>query len=249
MNELTIFEQREVLGVDFKIYGSCEEPLFLAKDVASWIEHSDPSKMVLVVDEDEKLLRTLFVSGQNRDVLFLTEDGLYEVLMQSRKPIAKEFKKKVKEILKDIRKHGAYLTDNMIEQVLTNPDTIIRLATQLKEERVKTKLLETTIEEQKPLVEFSETILKSKDNISMDNMAKLLKDEGLDIGRNRLFEFLRQQKVLNSNNIPYQNYMNKDWFTLTEKTNNTAYGVKIFTVVLVTPKGQVGIATLVRNKY
>jgi anti-repressor protein len=137
----------------------------------------------------------------------------------------------------------------MIEQVLTDPDTIIRLATQLKEERVKIKLLETTIEEQKPLVEFSETILKSKDNINMDNMAKLLKYEGLDIGRNRLFEFLRQQKVLNTNNIPYQDYMNKKWFTLTEKTNNTRCGIKLFTVVLVTSKGQVGITNLVRSKY
>lgn len=107
--ELKIIEQREVLGKEFKIYGTIENPLFLAKDVAEWIEHSDVSMMLRKVDEDEKLIQTLFVSGQNREMWFLTEDGLYEVLMQSRKPIAKQFKKKVKEILKQIRLTGGYI--------------------------------------------------------------------------------------------------------------------------------------------
>ena len=84
------------------MYGTPEEPLFLAKDVATWIEHTDVSNMVQCVDEDEKLTRTMFVSGQNREVWMLTENGLYEVLMQSRKPIAKEFKKGVKKILHEI---------------------------------------------------------------------------------------------------------------------------------------------------
>ena len=95
MNELTVINEQKVLGKDFKVYGTFEEPLFLAKDVAEWIEHSDVSKMVQSIDEDEKLTRTMFVSGQNREVWLLTENGLYEVLFQSRKPIAKEFKKQV----------------------------------------------------------------------------------------------------------------------------------------------------------
>ena len=106
LNDLKIIEQREVLGKEFKIYGDFENPLFLAKDVANWIEHSDISTMMRTVDDNEKLLQTLFVSGQNREMWFLTEDGLYEVLMQSRKPIAKEFKREVKQILKSVRKHG-----------------------------------------------------------------------------------------------------------------------------------------------
>ena len=100
MNDLKIIEQREVLGKEFKIYGNFENPLFLAKDVANWIEHSDISTMMRTVDDNEKLIQTLFASGQNREMWFLTEDGLYEVLMQSRKPIAKEFKREVKQILK-----------------------------------------------------------------------------------------------------------------------------------------------------
>lgn len=89
MNELKIIEQREVLGQDFKIYGDFENPLFLAKDVAEWIEHSNPSKMVLTIDEDEKVLTNSYTLGGNQECLFLTENGPYEVLFQSRKPIAK----------------------------------------------------------------------------------------------------------------------------------------------------------------
>ena len=103
MNAIQVIDEREVLGFQVKTYGDMENPLFLAKDVAEWIEHSDVSMMLRKVDEDEKLIQTLFVSGQNREMWFLSEDGLYEVLMQSRKPIAKQFKKKVKTLLKDLR--------------------------------------------------------------------------------------------------------------------------------------------------
>ena len=115
MNELQIIEEREVLGREFRIYGDFENPLFLAKDVAEWIDYAktsqgyyDVSNMLKMIDNEEKLLRKIFVSGQNREMWFLTEDGLYEVLMLSTKPIAKEFKKQVKEILKTIRKTGRY---------------------------------------------------------------------------------------------------------------------------------------------
>ena len=125
MEKLKLLDERKVLTKDFKIYGDFENPLFLAKDVAEWIEHSDTSMMLKNIDEDEKLLQTIFVSGQNdeklkclintsgqnREMWFLTEYGLYEVLMQSRKPIAKVFKKEVKKILKEIRTTGKYDTN------------------------------------------------------------------------------------------------------------------------------------------
>jgi len=96
------------MGQEVDVYGTAEEPLFLAKDVAAWIEHSKPSMMLEGIDEDEKLKQTILTSGQRREVWMLTEDGLYEVLMQSRKPIAKQFKKGVKEILKTIRRTGEF---------------------------------------------------------------------------------------------------------------------------------------------
>jgi prophage antirepressor-like protein len=102
-SQLQVIDSRIVFGKKLTIYGTIEKPLFLAKDVAEWIEHSDVSTMLRTVDDAEKLTHTIYASGQNREMWFLTEDGLYEVLMQSRKPIAKQFKDRVKAILRDIR--------------------------------------------------------------------------------------------------------------------------------------------------
>jgi Prophage antirepressor len=114
--DLKVIDERTVLGKNFRIFGTFEEPLFLAKDVAEWIEYSESnvSKLVNMVDNEEKTIRTIVTSGSNYQAgaWFLTEDGLYEVLMQSRKPAAKEFKKQVKEILKTIRKTGGFVADN-----------------------------------------------------------------------------------------------------------------------------------------
>ena len=115
MNELQVIDEREILGKRFRVYGDFENLLFLAKDVAEWIDYNkksngsyDVNSMLRMVDEDEKLIRKIFVSGQNRNMWFLTEDGFYEVCMQSTKSNAKIFKKEVKKILKTIRKTGKY---------------------------------------------------------------------------------------------------------------------------------------------
>lgn len=136
MDHLKIIDEREVLGKQFRIYGTFENPLFLAKEVAEWIDYSkredgsyQVGQMLKSIENDEKISTVNNLNG--KEVWFLTEDGLYEVLMQSRKPIAKQFKKKVKEILKDIRKHGMYAT----EELLDNPDLLIQVATALKEEK------------------------------------------------------------------------------------------------------------------
>jgi len=111
--DLKVIDERIVLGKNFRIFGTFEEPLFIAKDVAEWIDYNpnDINKLMSLVDDAEKLTGKLFWAGQNRDMWFLTEDGLYEVLMQSRKPAAKEFKKQVKEILKTIRKTGDLIVE------------------------------------------------------------------------------------------------------------------------------------------
>lgn len=108
-NEIKILKQQNILGKEFVVYGDVLEPLFLAKDVAEMIDYdiSNVSKMVKNVDDDEKII----ARTNNTSATFLTEDGLYEVLMQSRKPIAKAFKKEVKEILKQLRRTGAVITE------------------------------------------------------------------------------------------------------------------------------------------
>lgn len=108
MKELTVIQQQEILGKPLTVYGDFENPLFLAKEVAEWIEHSQVVRMLQNIDDDEKVMNIVHTPGGNQETWFLTEDGVYEVLMQSRKPIAKQFKKEVKTILKSIRKHGYY---------------------------------------------------------------------------------------------------------------------------------------------
>lgn len=109
-NEVSVLENEVTLmGKTFNVYGTVEEPLFRAKDVADWIEHSDVHKMVQSVDEDEKGRYNVPTLGGNQDVWFLTENGVYEVLMLSRKPIAKDFKKEVKKMLHAIRTRKATL--------------------------------------------------------------------------------------------------------------------------------------------
>lgn len=140
MKELKVFKQQKVLSKEFKIYGDIENPLFLAKDVANWIEHSNTSKMLNSIEDDEKILaitnsykQDLGHGGMRNNIeqWFLTEDGLYEVLMQSRKPIAKQFKKEVKKILKQIRKDGYYLTKNADVEKLEKELQIIKERNQL----------------------------------------------------------------------------------------------------------------------
>ena len=106
--EISIVSRSNFMGQEVDVYGTAEDPLFLAKDVAKWIGHSDVSMMMRNVDEDEKVTSNVCTPGGRQNAWFLTEDGLYEVLMQSRKPIAKQFKKGVKDILKTIRRTGEF---------------------------------------------------------------------------------------------------------------------------------------------
>lgn len=113
--------EQSFLDKRIRVFGTPEDPLFLARDVAEWIDYnvSSVNKMLANVDEDEKTTRKIIPNGSNykTEAWFLTEDGLYEVLMQSRKPKAKEFKKEVKKILKSIRKTGGYVVgqENMMQ--------------------------------------------------------------------------------------------------------------------------------------
>lgn len=232
MNCLKIIEKRKVFNKDFKIYGTLEEPLFIAKDVADWIDHSNTSSMLNSIDEDEKKLIQVGTLNNAYSAWFLTEDGVYEVLMQSRKPIAKKFKKKVKEILKSIRNHGAYMTPEKIEEALLNPDTIIQLATKLKEEQQARSEAEKQIQIMKPKAEFYDDVTESNHTLEMSLVAKTLNFKG--VGRNKLFEILRSEGVLQRDNIPYQKYVDSGWF----KTVETKFskptgdvGINIKTVV------------------
>lgn len=172
-NYLEVFNQQEVLGKDFKVYGTPEEPLFLAKDVAKWIEHTHTTRMLESIDEDEKLNGVIFHAGQNREMTFLTEDGLYEVLMQSRKPIAKQFKKEVKKILRDIRKNGGYI----VNQDKLSDDELLERALFVAQKKINERNKE--IEQQKkqiaelqPKANYTDMILDNKGLVTITQIAK-----------------------------------------------------------------------------
>ena len=240
MDNLQIIDERKLLGKDFKIYGDIENPLFLAKDVANWIEHNQVARMMEMVDENEKLMCSISTSGQNREMWFLTEDGLYEVLMQSRKPIAKQFKKEVKKILKSIRMNGMYATDKLLD----NPDLAIQAFTKLKEEREKRKALEIKIEEQKPKVVFADAVETSKTSILIGDLAKLIKQNGVDIGQKRMFTWLRDNGYLikrqgSDYNMPTQKSMELELFEVKETVINHSDGhITTNRTPKVTGKGQ-----------
>ena len=177
---IQIVKTQQVANQTLTVYGTEENPLFLAKEVAEWIEHSNPRMMLKSVDEDEKIcVNNPYALKGQQEQWFLTEDGVYEVLMQSRKPIAKTFKKEVKKILKDIRKHGMYARD----EILDNPELLIDLATKLKQERDQRKQLEVAntaltqqIGELKPKADYTDMVLQNK---SLMTITAIAKDYGL----------------------------------------------------------------------
>lgn len=238
---LVVIDEREVLGKEFKIYGDIENPLFLAKDVANWIEHSNSRVMLNTVDESEKVVNNVYTLGGNQEMWFLTEDGLYEVLMQSRKPIAKAFKKEVKQILKTIRLNGMYATDKLLD----NPDLAIQAFTKLKEEREKRKALEIEKEQNRPKVIFAEAVETSKSSILIGDLAKLIKQNGVDMGQKRLFTWLRENGYLikrqgSDYNMPTQKAMELGLFEIKETAVTHSDGhITVNKTPKVTGKGQI----------
>lgn len=244
--ELQIINEQEVLGKHFTVYGTADEPLFLAKDVAEWIEHSKSSIMIDTVDEDEKLRETIFTSGQNREVWFLTENGLYEVLMQSRKPLAKEFKKKVKEILKSIRKHGLYAIDDLLD----NPDMAIAALQKLKEERqlrlqAQEEIAQKNqiIQELQPKATYYDLILQSESLVAMSVIAK---DYGMSARKlNDLLHELKVQFKQGSTWLLYQKYASKGY---TQSKTHTIDAERSKMHTYWTQKGRLFIYDLLKNK-
>lgn len=143
-NFLKVVKKADILGMILDVYGDIENPLFLAKDIAERIEHKDVSVMTRNLEEKtEKLNQTLFVSGQNREVTLLTEDGVYEVLMTSRKPVAKEFRKGFKEFLKAWRKGEVKVVE---QRAMTTEEMIIAQAQSVIEVKSRVDKLEKIVD-------------------------------------------------------------------------------------------------------
>ncbi len=239
-NQIIMISEQEVLGKKFRVYGDYENPLFLAKDVAEWIEHSNPRVMLQLIDDAEKVVNNVYTPGGVQESWFLTEDGLYEVLMLSRKPIAKEFKKQVKEILRSIRKNGMYAKDELLD----NPDLLLDVISKLKVEREEKLAAQKQLAYQAPKVDAYNTMLDSKNAMYIREVAKLLNSP--EWGERRLFRFLKNAGVLMENNEPYQKYIDRGYFRVVARTYKVYDEVRTGKTTLVLPKGIDYILKLIR---
>ena len=198
--ELQIIDERELLGKHFVIYGTKEEPLFKAKDVAEWIGHSNITRMTESIDEEERCLLLVNTLGGVQECLMLTEDGLYEVLMQSTKPIAKKFKKEVKKILKQIRQTGGYIPivpEETNEQLMARAfivaqNTIAERDRQLAAIQEENRKQQELLEEQAPKVAYYDLVLTAENTFSASDVAGQLGIRSANV----LNKFLVSEKVM-----------------------------------------------------
>ena len=197
-------------------------------------------------------------SGGIQSISYINEGDVYRLIVKSKLPSAEKFESWVMdEVLPTIRKHGAYMTDNIIEKTLADPDYLIRLATTLKEERQarlqaeeSQRIAERKLEEQKPLVTFATHVTKTSDTVDMGEFAKIVAKEKINVGRNRLFTWLRDQGYLMTNNVPYQRYINNGYFKVIEVSKITSYGkINVFPKTLVTGKGQIYLVERLREEF
>mgnify|MGYP000876799338 FL=1 len=239
MDGLQIFQNKEFGNVRAVVKDG--EPWFIASDVCESLGLSNPTVSVNRLDADE---RSKFNLGRQGEVNTVNEYGLYNLVLGSRKPEAKAFKRWIThEVIPAIRKHGGYLTPDKVEEILTNPDAIIRLATQLKEERAKREAAEKVIEEQRPKALFADAVSASKTSILIGALAKLIRQNGVDVGQKRLFEWLRKKGYLiksgNDKNMPTQRSMEQGLFEVKEGSYVDGDGVnRITRTTKVTGKGQ-----------
>ena len=242
-NELQIFKNEE-LEMEIRTLIIEGEPYFVGKDVASILGYKEPRSAVSKkVDEEDRGVSKIATPSGTQEMTVINESGLYSLILSSKLPSAKKFKRWVtSEVLPQIRKTGGYIPmdEGMTDSEIMARALLIAQGTINKKDEL-IKQHEKTIEQQKPLVDFANTIASTSKSIDMSSFAKLIKDEGIKMGRNKLFEWLRNNGYLmkNKNNEPYQRYIDSKIFEVVEYTItiNGKSEPKIKT--LVTGKGQI----------
>lgn len=244
MNNLKVFENPQFGKIRISVINS--EPWFVGKDVAEILGYQRTADAIRThVDSEDKGVGEIQTPGGTQTMTVINESGLYSLILSSKLPTAKKFKRWVtSEVLPAIRKHGAYLTEQKVEEILTNPDTIIKLATQLKEEREARKQAEALNEANRPKVIFAEAVSTSKDGILVGMLAKLLHQNGVKIGQNRLFQWLRDKGYLMKRgvdkNMPTQRSKELGLFDVKERVvGNPDGSIRLTRTPVVTGKGQV----------
>lgn len=244
MNELQIFRSEDFGNI--RIATANGEPWFVGKDVTDILGYTNPSKALADhVDDDDKLNNESLSSLGQRGGWLINESGLYSLILSSKMPNAKKFKHWVtSEVLPNIRKHGAYMNEQTLEQALTSPDFLIRLAQELKSEKEARQKLEKQAAEDAPKVLFAKMVETAETSILIGDLAKFLKQNGINTGQNRLFEWMRGHGYLVKNgasrNMPTQKAMEMGLFEVKESTTANPDGtIRLHRTTKVTGKGQV----------
>lgn len=226
------------------------DPLFIAADICKVLGISNSRDALARLDDDEKGVVTTDTPGGPQQMAALTEPGLYALAMSSRKPQARPFVRWLAhEVVPSIRRRGGYLTPEATEKALTDPDFIIKLATSLKEERAHRQQLEAQAEANRPKIVFADAVTAAKTTILVGELAKLLKQNGIDIGGTRLFAWMRRNGFLISRkgsdyNQPTQRAMDAGLFEVKETAITHSDGhVTVSRTPKVTGKGQAYFVT------
>lgn len=214
------------------------EPWFVGKDVADILGYKNQRDALAkhVDDEDKNSVAIRDGIQGNPNKVVINESGLYSLIVASKLPTAKVFKRWVtSEVLPTIRKHGAYMDTDIIEKSLADPDFLIQLATTLKEEKQRRMEAEAKIAADEHKVDFYNAVGSTSATLTVERFAKLVTEKlGINTGRNRMFQWLRKNGFLQANNMPYQRYINNGWF----KTYEVIKAGHAFTVPSITGKGQ-----------
>lgn len=251
MGDLQVFNFR---GHGLRMITVKNEPWFVLKDVC---EVLDLAHRVVRQRLSEDVCSTypLETPGGKQNTTFVNEDGLYDVVLESRKPEARAFRKWItSEVLPNIRKHGAYMTPETIEKTLSDPDFIIGLATKLKKANQEKERLAKQIEIDKPYTAFGKVVANSDASINIGTFAKMLYEKhGINLGRNKLFDWLRERGYLiksgREKNNPKQIYLEQGLFEVRPTIVSRTEGDIERLTTLVTGKGQVKIAEILLNEF
>jgi anti-repressor protein len=241
MNEIKIFENSEFGSV--RTVEENGNVLFCGSDVAKALGYARPNDAISSHCRATVKHSTL-ISGKMQEINYIPEGDVYRLITHSKLPSAERFEHWVfDDVLPSIRKHGTYMTDSVIEQALTDPDFLIKLATELKTEREKRKALEVKAEQDKSKVLFADAVATAKTSILIGDLAKIIKQNGVEIGQKRLFEWLRINGYLmksgTSFNMPTQMAMEKKLFEIKESTiNNPDGSIRVTRTTKVTGVGQ-----------
>jgi anti-repressor protein len=214
LNDLTVFEKG---GWKVRTLTKNGEPWFVARDVCAALGVGNITDALCRLDPDEKEFDLIETLGGKQEMGIVSEPGLYSLALGSKKPEAKEFKRWIThEVIPAIRKHGMYATPATVEAMLADPDTMIKTLQALKDERVKRLAAETALSVAAPKAAVLEawTGENNTDLITIEKLAKMLAQYNL--GRNRLYAYLRGKAILDGKNTPYQRYIDAGYFVVTE---------------------------------